>query len=191
MAFFEALQNSSKSHNGDYANGNIVLIKDGFCWPALFFTPFWLIFRGMWLILVFYIGLSMIFWAAENSGYISADIVFWVQIGLSILLAYEANFLRKWTLLRDDYKHIGVSLGDNLKQAEVNFFDQFIGGTLSSTGEMPLSAAYVEAMPVSSSAADMVINPVSVGQKTNPQKSHWKVGGKRKADSVVGMFNDD
>lgn len=184
MAFFEALQNTNKAHNGDYANGNIVLVKDGFCWPALFFTPFWLVFRGMWLVLVFYIGLSMIFWAAENSGYISSDIVFWVQIGLSVLLAYEANFLRKWSLLRANYRHIGVSLGDNLKQAEVNFFAQFVG-------EKSLSAPHIEAVPVSSSAADTVINPVSVAQKADPQKSHWKVGGKRQADSVVGMFNDD
>lgn len=185
MAFFEALQNPSKSHNGDYANGNIVFVKDGFCWPALFFTPFWLIFRGMWLVLVFYIGLSLIFWAMQDTGLISSDAAFWVQIGLSLLFAFEANFLRKWTLQRGNYRHIGVSLGGNIKEAEVNFFEQFIGGKPSP------EAVVVEPVVVSASVSEQVVNPISTVSKVEHQKSHWKVGGKRKADSVVGMFSDD
>lgn len=184
MAFFEALQNTNKAHSGDYSNGNIVLVKDGFCWPALFFTPFWLIFRGMWLILVFYIGISMIFWAVENAGYISPDVAFWAQFGLSVLFAFEANFLRKWTMQRGNYRHIGVSLGRNLQEAEVSFFAQFVG-------DAPLSASLAEPAVRASSSSEMVMNPVSVVQKTELKKSHWKVGGKRKADSVVGMFSDD
>ncbi|MBL1242664.1 MAG: DUF2628 domain-containing protein [OCS116 cluster bacterium] len=184
MAFFEALQNTHKAHNGDFSNGNIVLVKDGFCWPALFFTPFWLIFRGMWLILTLYVGFSLIFWAVENAGYISSSAAFWAQIGMSILFAFEANFLRKWTLQRGHYRHIGVSLGRNLQEAEVNFFAQFVG-------DAPLATNYVEAVIVPASSSEMVINPVSVAQKTEIQKSHWKIGGKRKADSVVGMFSDD
>ncbi|PCI86325.1 MAG: hypothetical protein COB24_10000 [Hyphomicrobiales bacterium] len=184
MAFFEALQNTNKAHSGDYSNGNIVLVKDGFCWPALFFTPFWLIFRGMWLILILYIGISMIFWAVENAGYMSSDVAFWAQVGLSILFAFEANFLRKWTLQRGDYRHIGVSLGRNLQEAEVNFFAQF-------AGDAPLVTSPVAPMPQTGSSSEMVTNPVNVTQKTEIQKSHWKIGGKRKADSVVGMFSDD
>lgn len=192
MAFFEALQNTNKAHSGDYANGNIVLVKDGFCWPALFFTPFWLIFRGMWLILVFYIGISLIFWAAENAGYISPDVAFWAQFGMSVLFAFEANFLRKWTMQRGDYRHIGVSLGRNLQEAEVSFFAQFVGDAPLSPPMSPQSSApFVEPTTQTSNSSELVMNPVNVAQKTELKKSHWKVGGKRKADSVVGMFSDD
>lgn len=184
MAFFEALQNTNKAHNGDFGNGNIVLVKDGFCWPALFFTPIWLIFRGMWLILIFYIGISLTFWAVEDAGYISSSVAFWAQLGMSLLFAYEANFLRKWTLQRANYQHIGVSLGRNLQEAEVNFFAQFVD-------QAPLLTPYVETPIVERNTSEMVTNPVSVIQKTELKKSHWKVGGKRKADSVVGMFSDD
>lgn len=184
MAFFEALQNSSKAHNGDYTNGNIVLVKDGFCWPALLFTPFWLIFRGMWLVLVMYIGISLLFWAIENSGYISSGIAFWAQVGLSILFAFEANYLRKWTLQRGNYRHIGVSLGRNLQEAEFNFFAQF--------KSEPLVKDIPTAEPKTNvSSSELVVNPMHSQSATNPQKSHWGVGGKRKADSVVGMFSDD
>ncbi len=186
MAFFEALQNSSKSHNGDYANGNIVFVKDGFSWPALFFTPFWLIFRGMWLVLVFYIGFSMVFWAVANSGYISESVAFWAQIGLSVIFAYEANYLRKWTLQRSNYNHIGVGLGGNLREAEVDFFSQFEQNTRQTSNEPMV----VEPTVAKTSSSQLVVNPVSLAKKTEHQKSHWKVGGKRKADSVVGMFDD-
>lgn len=182
MAFFEALQNPNKSHNGDYANGNIVFVKDGFSWPALFLTPFWLIFRGMWLVLLFYIGFSLFFWAVANSGYVSADAAFWAQIGLSILFAYEANFLRKWTLQRGNYKHIGVSLGANLREAEVNFFGQF--------EQAAPVAMQVEPAIVETNSSELVVNQMSNAQNTEHKKSHWKVGGKRKADSVVGMFDE-
>lgn len=184
MAFFEALQNSNKSHNGDYGNGNIVLVKDGFCWPALFFTPFWLIFRGMWLVLTLYIGLSLMFIAIQDAGYISSAAAFWVQVGLALLFAFEANFLRRWTMMRGNYKHVGVSLGDNLQEAEVNFFSQFVDASEVTQQQV------VEAVAVVKNSSELVVNPIAE-QKTLHQKSHWKVGGKRKADSVVGMFNDD
>lgn len=187
MAFFEAFQNPSKAHNGDFANGNIVLVKDGFCWPALFFTPFWLMFRGMWLVLILYIGVSLIFIGLSGAGYISAEASFWVQIGLSLLFAFEANFLRKWTMQRGNYRHIGVSLGSNLKQAEVNFFKQFSGENARSF-EMETTPIAEES---GHSSSQMVVNPVSNEKTTIHQKSHWKVGGKRKSDSVVGMFSDD
>ena len=194
MAFFEALQNQTKAHNGDYANGNIVLVKDGFCWPALFFTPLWLIFSGMWLVLIIYIGLWLVFAGLANAGFISDDMAFWAEIGISLLFAYEANFLRKWTLQRGNYRPIGVSLGRNLLEAEVNFFGQFIAPNNAPnnapTNDVPTGDVNPTAHTATSSA-DIIVNPISTAQTTQHQKSHWKIGGKRKSDSVVGMFSDD
>lgn len=186
MAFFEAFQNSSKSHNGDYANGNIILIKDGFCWPALFFTPFWLMLNGMWLIFALYIGLSLIFTSLGQFDIVPSNVAFWLNITISVIFAYEANFLRKWTLQRGNYRQIGVSYGGNIREAEVSFFSQFIHNDAESM-LVQAEQAPTEVM----SETEMVINPISHEAKTMHQKSHWKIGGKRKADSVVGMFSDD
>ncbi|NRA88489.1 MAG: DUF2628 domain-containing protein [Rhizobiales bacterium] len=186
MAFYEALQNSDHAHSGDYSNGNIVLIKDGFCWPALFFTPFWLVFRGMWLILVMYIGVTLLFSALAEFNIIAPQIVFWLNIGVSILFAWEANFLRKWTLQRANYRHIGVSLGANIQEAEVNFFSQFMGGgNVEKTNIQPVNK--VETTNVSTS----IINPINDKNPTDNKKSHWKIGGKRQSDSVIGMYSDE
>ncbi len=187
MAFFEALQNPARSHNGDFSNGNIVLIKDGFCWPALFFTPLWMLFRGMWLIFAFYIALTLVFFAIGEAGLIAPGIVFWLNIGISLIFAYEANFLRKWTLLRHNYRHIGVSLGANIREAEVNFFAQHS----KPAPVEPSSAEAMIPMTVGATSSTTVINPMQVEPQSDLKKSHWGVGGKRKSDSVVGMFSDD
>ncbi len=175
MAFFEALQNPNISHNGDYANGNTILVKDGFSWTALIFTPFWLMFHGMWLIFVMYIGVTFSFYALAEFRVISPDIIFWLNVSVSIIFAFEANFLRKWTLERKNYQRIGVSLGANIREAEVNFFSQFI-----QTGA-PTPPAF-----------SSTNNDIQTSDTTPPtKKSHWKIGGKRDSDSVVGMFSDN
>jgi Zn-dependent protease with chaperone function len=33
----------------------LVFVKEGFCWPGLFFPAFWLLFRGLWLVLIGYL----------------------------------------------------------------------------------------------------------------------------------------
>lgn len=141
----------------------------------------------MWLVLIIYVGLWFVFVSLATAGYISENIAFWLEIGVSVLFAYEANFLRKWTLRRGNYETIGVSLGRNLADAEVNFFSQFIGG--SSRNNAAMQPIYADE-PITSTA-DMIVNPISAAQTTQHQKSHWKVGGKRQSDSVVGMFSDD
>lgn len=194
MAFYEVFQNTGRSHNGDYANGNIVLIKDGFCWPALFFTPFWLIFRGMWLVLALYIGVSLIIVALAELNYIDPSILFWLNLGISLIFAYEANFLRKWTLQRRKYNHVGVTLGNNIREAEVGFFAQFINPNKVDVEPQYSAADEVNPVPadmMAKNSSQMVVNPVNENVENIHRKSHWKIGGKRKSDSVVGMFSDD
>lgn len=182
MAFYDALQNSTRRHNGDYANGNIVLVKNGFCWPALFFAPLWLIFRGMWLILVFYIGISMLLIAIAELGFISPDTAFWVDIAFAFLLAFEGNFLRKWTLQRSNYQQIGVSFGKGLQQAEVNFFEKMQNATHHASDHIGQNTHNYDVHQ------NIIVKdkPQTPAQITKP--THWKSGGKRNSDSVVGMF---
>jgi hypothetical protein len=97
-----------------------VFVKDGFCWPALFFAEIWMIFRRQWLVLLLYlIGLAIIF-AATNR--IDGPVPLVVLVFAHLLFALEANSLRRWTLTRHGYRLIGVAAGRRVGDAEIRFF---------------------------------------------------------------------
>jgi hypothetical protein len=37
---------------------DVVLVKEGFCWPALFFSVIWAIWKGLWLVALLFLLLQ-------------------------------------------------------------------------------------------------------------------------------------
>jgi hypothetical protein len=100
-----------------------VLVKEGFSWPALFFSWVFLAFTRMWIVLGLYSVLLAA--AAMLCALLKApsQITFLVFAGLALVLAFEANALRGWTLSRRGYTFQGVVTGANLMQAEEKLFE--------------------------------------------------------------------
>lgn len=98
----------------------LVFVKEGFCWPALFFPGLWLIFRRMWLVLVLYIAMAI------GLGILGDRTNAFVNIGIGLLLwlwfAIEANGLRRWSYLIHGWRFIDVVEGRNLREAELRYF---------------------------------------------------------------------
>ena len=98
----------------------LVFIKDGFCWPALFIPLVWLIWRGLWLTLLLYlvlaIGLGMLSALAGSDASTAVTVLF------ALWFALEANGLRRWTVERRRYALVGVVEGRSLEEAERRFF---------------------------------------------------------------------
>jgi len=99
-----------------------VLVKEGFSWPALFFGPFWLAWRRMWLVLAFYIALMLVVAALARLTGFPEGAVSVITTAINVLLAFEGNDLLRWTLERRRYHERGVVLGDGLAEAEERFF---------------------------------------------------------------------
>jgi len=97
-----------------------VFVKEGFCWPALYVTTAWLVWRRMWLGLLGY--LTAAFVIVSLVGWIDGPIVWLIHTLFGCLVALEANNLRRWTLERRGYRLIGVASGANLREAEFRFF---------------------------------------------------------------------
>lgn len=98
---------------------SLVFIKEGFCWPALFFPEVWLIFRRMWLVLL----LDAV--AIVAAGLMAAEarpVVAAILIVARFLFALEANGLRRWTYYRHGYRLIGIVEAQRLWEAELRFF---------------------------------------------------------------------
>lgn len=98
----------------------LLFIKEGFCWPALFFAPAWLIFRRLWMTLLGYaLVLSLIALAGRRFG---PEAVGPATMLFAIWFALEANQLRRWTLERWGWRFVGVAVGRNRLEAEENYF---------------------------------------------------------------------
>lgn len=97
-----------------------VFVKEGFCWPALFFAPAWLIFRRLWRVLAGYIVVVVVIGLigdAVGEAFTGPALVL-----LHFLFALEANELRRWTLRRHGYRLAAVVEGRGLEEAEIRYF---------------------------------------------------------------------
>jgi len=103
---------------------DLVFIKDGFCWPALFIPVIWLIARRLWLVLLLYLVLGI--GLAVISGLAGPDASIVVMLLFSFWFALEANGLRRWTIERHRYDLVGVVEGRGLEEAERRYFDEAV-----------------------------------------------------------------
>lgn len=98
----------------------VVFVKEGFCWPALFFAPLWLIFRRLWWVLAGYIVVVAAVAALGNA--VGEAFGGPALVLLHFLFALEANELRRWTLRRRGYRLTAVVEGRGLEEAEIRYF---------------------------------------------------------------------
>ena len=101
-----------------------VVVKEGFCWPAVVFTALWALWHRMWLVFVALLvtGVALEL-ALELSG---ADDVASLAIGLgyALLVGYGANDLRRWTLARRGNSLLGVVAADDGEAALHRYVDR-------------------------------------------------------------------
>jgi len=99
-----------------------VFVRDGFYFWAMVFGPLWLLWRRLWLALLFY----LIAWIVLESTlwFLKAGMGAHAAIGaaFALLLGMEASSLWRWTLNRRGWKNLGVVVGDDLESAERRFF---------------------------------------------------------------------
>lgn len=99
-------------------------MKEGFCWPAFFFSALWALYNRMWLaaagIFLAEIAISSIF------SLLGADDVtqLVISIGLAALLGVVGNDIRRWTLFRQGFLQTDVVTGRDRDSAEQRFWEQ-------------------------------------------------------------------
>jgi hypothetical protein len=108
---------------------DIVLVKEGFCWPAFFFSVLWAIWNGLWLVALLFllleVALSFVFDLFLFSPLSQAAL----SLLLTIAIGSAANDLRRWTLSRRGYRGEGVVVERNLIAAERRLFENNPGLT--------------------------------------------------------------
>ncbi len=105
----------------DPGNG-VIFVKEGFCWPALFFPIIWMLYHRMWLVTGGYLLVSFAVTAAGQALLAEPAYGQFVILGFSLLVAYEANELRRWHLREKGFVHRATIAAENLPQAEQRYF---------------------------------------------------------------------
>ncbi len=101
---------------------DLLFIKDGFCWPALFLPFIWPLFRGLWLVALAILVSMLAFSALVESGAITPLAGSVLEVVLTLAVAFEGNNLRRWRLSRRGWREVGMVSGRNLADAERAFF---------------------------------------------------------------------
>lgn len=93
---------------------DIVLVKEGFSWPAFFLGPFWFAWKGLWWGLLAYVVaivllgvIGVVLRLGDN-----ADALLAIAVG--ILFAAQANDLWRAALARRGYAFAGIAQGKRL-----------------------------------------------------------------------------
>lgn len=99
----------------------IVLVKEGFSFPAFAFSWVWLAYHRMWVALAIWIGVTVtLSWAMQSA--LGAPAAAVASLALSFMLGAEGNDIRRWALAQKGYREVGLAGGASLEEAERNFF---------------------------------------------------------------------
>ena len=101
---------------------DLLFVKDGFSWPALFLPVLYVIWHGLWLTLVYWVIFVLaVAWAGRLAG---DNFAMLLAVAGSLLFAFEANNIRRLSLARRGFTEIGAASGRNISEAELRFFSE-------------------------------------------------------------------
>jgi hypothetical protein len=105
---------------------SLVFVKEGFSWGAALFGPLWLLVHRLWWPLLAYLVIYATAELVRTAGMIDPR---WIGLGLlalNVLLAFEADTLRRWALDRRGWRLLGSANGRNRTECERRFFDAWM-----------------------------------------------------------------
>jgi len=135
--------------------GRFVFVRDGFSFWAFLLGPVWMLWHGMWLVLVGYVVVVLLLQVGLHLIGASAMVTFVAGTLLALLVGFEAASLRRFTLARRHWKDAGIVVGDDAESAERRFF----GVWMADAPRPPASPPTVT--PLFSAAPGSTVTPPS------------------------------
>ena len=100
-----------------------VLVREGFCWPALLLGPAWALWRGLWLWAAAWIAVALVLGVAGEAWPRASGHLGLLLLALHVLFAAEANDLRRRALGRRGWREAGVVGGPDRDTAARRYLD--------------------------------------------------------------------
>jgi hypothetical protein len=100
-----------------------VLIKEGFCWPAFFFGPFWALWHRMWFLCLGIFAVAILMGVAEVVLQVDPMTYSAISIGVAALIGFSANDWRRSALTARGWEMTGLSAAGDPDSALRRFLD--------------------------------------------------------------------
>lgn len=144
----------------------ITFVKEGFAWWAFLTPVLWLIYHRMWLVLLGFVGVVVAVNLIVELLSLGDTAAALASLALGLLLALEANELRRWTLRRRGFEELGLVTGKRRDECEFRFFTAWLAEM--ETGDHAASAGpRADTSPSRSSGCDATDEVVGVFPASN------------------------
>lgn len=104
----------------------IVFVKDGFSLSAALFGPLWILANGLWLALLGYLVVAVLLSISLEAAGAPDHIKSIVFLGLNLLVGFEADALKRWTMDRRGWTQLGSVMGETRNVCERRFFEAWL-----------------------------------------------------------------
>ena len=118
-----------------------VFVRDGFHVWAFLLTPFWLLWRRLWLAFALYLLASIVLAIALRLIGAGLTVQFLAGLLVALLIGFEASTLRRRKLAWRHWTMLGFVIGEDIEMAERHFFAEWAKKTNSRASEAPPPAA--------------------------------------------------
>ena len=126
-------------------------VRDGFYFWAFLLGPIWMLWHGLWLVLLMYLVFTTALMAGLMELGVSSVVQFAVGFLIAVLIGCEAGSLRRWSLRRR-WTQAGPVAAPDLESAERRFFESWTDGAAS----LPPLAPLPPTMPIAPSSPDVL-----------------------------------
>jgi hypothetical protein len=104
----------------------LAFVRDGFSWTAALFTPIWLLAHRLWWPFAIYslagVGVELL---TERLAFHPGWTIL-AATALSLLIGFEADTLRRWSLARRGWSTIGAVSGRTTEDCERRWFEMWL-----------------------------------------------------------------
>jgi hypothetical protein len=100
-----------------------VLIKEGFCWPAFFFGPFWALYHRMWFVCLGILSVTILLAVVEAILHVDPMTYGAISIGIAALIGFHGNDWRRTALDARGWNMGGLSAAADTDAAFRRFVD--------------------------------------------------------------------
>ncbi len=98
---------------------DLMLVREGFHFSALFFGIFWLCYHRIWLALLVQIVVSALLFFCFSSGYISHPQLLVMNVTLLMIYAFNADRLLEYSFKKRGYEFVAMIAGNSELDARV------------------------------------------------------------------------
>jgi hypothetical protein len=103
---------------------DIVLAKEGFSWPAFFFSFVWALWCRLWLVAAGLFVLEAVVGAVLSLLEGDALMQTVLSLAVAVLVGTFGNDLKRWSLFRRGFLEVAVVTGAGIDAAERRFWEQ-------------------------------------------------------------------